>query len=279
MKPKALHSSGMALIAVLWLVAAMSLALTSVVHTVRIQAQTAGLQRHIAVAGASADAAILLTLQQLHAQQIEPPKNNHIVQVSFEGLTHSVTVTPLNGLIDINAASAALLADLYHYAAGLTMQAAQSLAQATIESRQIKNTKNMAQGFEAVEDLLRIPTMTYDLYAKVVPLVTADIKNGSGRVNPLAAPDGVLFVLSSGNSDHSKQIATQRDTQPIIMDITFIKPDMIEMAASKSLKLQVSTGLPDGVMLRKEWLVYLGLESHTGLPWRVLSTHQIIEQP
>lgn len=271
---------GMALIAVLWLVAAMSLILSGVVRSVRSEAQTAGWQRQSVQASAKADAAILLALQALHAEQKELPSSLKTVPVEFDGASFQVQVSTLNGLIDLNTAPAALLADLYTFAAGMNAQAAQALAQATLETRQLKNAKSIEQGFEAVADLMRVPNMTYDLYAKVADLVTTDIKGGSGRINPLVAPFNVLLVLTGGNAARATQFMSQRNSDPNFLDSTFFKPESIEMSASNSLKFETSVALPDGASLHGAWLVYWSPDPRSDVPWRVLGRQQsVVSQP
>lgn len=276
MRIATLAPRGMALIAVLWLVAAMSLILAGVVRTVRSEAQMAGLQRQAAIAGTKADAAILLALQALHAEQKELPKGLRTMAVEFDGASLQVQVSALNGLIDLNSAPVALLTDLYLVAAGMNLQAAEALAQATLDTRQLKNAKKIEQGFEAVADLMRVPSMSYDLYAKVADLVTTDIRSGSGRVNPLAAPLNVLLVLTAGNVARATQFMSQRDSDPTTLDSTFFKPESIEMAASNSLKFQADVGLPDGATLQKTWLIYWSPDPRSDLPWRVLGKRQLV---
>lgn len=270
---------GMALIAVLWLVAAMSLIISGVVRSVRSESHTAGIQRQTAIAGATADAAILLVLQKLHLAQKEMPKNLQSLPVEFGGTTHLVHVTPLNGLIDINNAPMKLIANLYQYAAELDTQTAQTLAQATVETRQRKDARSLERGFNSIQDLMRVPSMTYNLYAKVADLVTASIKSGDGRVNPLAAPYGVLLVLVDGNTALATQIITQRTTDTNTVDTSFLKPDLIDMASPNSFALQTSIALPDQTILHKEWFVFWGTDVRSDLPWRVLDTHQKITPP
>lgn len=274
MKNPGISRRGVALIAVMWLVAAMGLIITGIVQAVRSEARTTGLQRQSLVANALADAAILLALQSLHAQKSELSKDIQVLPVQFEGRNYEVSVLPLNGLIDINSAPVVLLADLYRYAAGMNADAAQALAQATVEVRQTRDSKGTALGFDATEDLLRVPGLTYDLYAKIVALVTADLRTGTGRVNPMAAPAGVLQVLTGGDVSRSAVLAAKRDADPNLMDTSFLKPDQIEMASSSSLQFQVRVGLPDGNSLQKTWSVYWGPDPRSGLPWRVLGTQR-----
>ena len=270
---------GMALIAVLWLVAAMSIIISGIVRTVRIEAQTVGMQRQTVVASAKADAAILLALQHLHARQKAISRHLQTLPVEFDGTTYEVLVAPLNGLIDINTASASLLADLFQFAANVSQQEAQTLAQATLSSRRLKNAKNIEQGFESIADLMRVPGIDYGIYDKVRQLVTVAIKGGSGRVNPLASPLSVLTVLTTGNDARANQFISQRDAAPDNVDTTFFKPDSIDMSASTSLKLQVDVELPDGTLLQKDWHILWAADPRSSLPWRVLGTHQMLLQP
>ena len=275
--PKAAQK-GVALIAVLWLVAAMSLIITGIVQSVRSEIRTAGVQRQSVTANALADAGILLALQSLQVQQKEPGAAIQLIPVQFEGLGSQVSVQPLNGLIDINNATPLLLADLFRHAGGLNADAAQAMAQATVESRQFKNGKGVTQGFEAIEDLLRVPKMTYDLYVKVAGLVTADLKDGSGRVNALAAPVGVLQVLTGGDVSRAASLAARRTADLNVMDTSFLKPEHIEMAPSRTLRLQVQVDLPDGAAAQRAWVVYWGTDPRSGLPWRVLATQQSMQR-
>ena len=264
----------MALIAVLWLVTAMGLIITGIVKSVRSEVRIAGFQRQALIANGLADAAILLALQNLHAQQMELRNTIQVIPVQFEGLTSQVEVQPLNGLIDINNATPLLLANMYRYAGGLNPNAAQTLAQATVESRQLKNAKGVAQGFDAIEDLLRVPAMNYTLYAKIAGLVTAEVGESSGRVNPMSAPQEVIQVLTDGDTSRATVLVAKRNVDPNAMDTSFLKPDFIQMASSRSLRLKVSVALPEGGHFQKIWHVYWGADPRSELPWRLLSTQQ-----
>lgn len=267
---------GVALIAVLWLVAAMGLIITGIVKSVRGEIRTIGLQRQSVIANARADAAILLALQNLQSQQKEPGAAMQAVSVQFEGQTSLVWVVPLNGRVDINNAPVTLLADMYRYAGGLTPDAAQAMAQATVDMRKTKTAKGSAQGFDAIEDLLQVPHMRYDLYAKLADLVTADIRQGNGRVNPLAAPERVLQVLTGGDVARAAALLAARTANPGVLDTSFLKPEHIEMASSRSLQLQVQIDLPDASAAQRIWHVYWAADPRSGLPWRVMGMQQAL---
>ncbi len=249
----------------------MSLIISGVVRSVRTEIGLAGFHKQSVVAGAKADAAILLVLQQLHSKQKALPKNAQIFPAEFNGDSLQVQVASLNGWIDLNRAPIGLMSDLYQFGADLDPEPAMALAQATLSKRQTKNSKNTAIGFDGVADLMAVPGMTYMVYAKVAPLVTTDIKSGSGRVNPLAAPVKVIKVLLSGNESRARQFVVERNTSPNLLDITLFKPENIEMSVSNSLSLQCEVVMPDNTAVRKEWRVYWGTDVRSGMPWRVLS--------
>ena len=122
------RSQGVALIAVLWIVAAMAIAVTGMTHAVRNEIRTAAAARSSIESEALGEAAIALALQKMLAQR--PFKPWARMDVEYRGLTMAVEVASLNGWIDINTAPDALLASLYAVAGGLPAQAASALAAA-----------------------------------------------------------------------------------------------------------------------------------------------------
>jgi general secretion pathway protein K len=269
---------GMALLAVLWVVAAMGLAVTGIVQMVRSEIKAAGLQRQILVASAKADAFILLALQNMQAAAREPGGVPQQLMVKFEAEDSAVSVLPLNGLIDINSATVKLLTEMYRHVGGLSQPEAQTLAQATLQTRQVKSAKGVQQNFDAAEDLLQVPGMTYDLYAKLDGLVTADLRNGSGRVSALAAPQGVLQILASGNMARASVLAAQRSVDAKAMDTSFLDPELVDMAPTSNLRLQTQVALPGDGYLQQTWLVYWAVDPRSGLPWRVLGKQQTVSR-
>ena len=271
-------NKGLALIAVLWLVAAMGLIITGVVKSVRTETISSGQQRQTLQAQVRADAILVLALQNLFGQVPQARKSLQVGNFNFDGQELTVKVSSLNGLVDINNAPPILLAELYKVAGGLDTNAAQSLAQATVEVRNIQNAKGLRPGFDAPEDLFRVPGMTYDRYAMIRGLVTADLKDGSGRVNPMAAPLPVLGVLAGGDLAKATAFAANRGSGQIGMDGTFFRPDFIENNVSSSTRLQTTTPLPGGGFMTRIWDIYGTPDPRTGLPWRILGKSSTFSQ-
>jgi general secretion pathway protein K len=214
----------------------------------------------------------------MHASAKESGGSPQKLPVKFEGDDGTVSVMPLNGLIDINSAPLKLLVEMYRYAGAPNQQEAQTLAQATLETRKIKNSKGSQQNFDAPEDLLQVQGMTYNLYAKLADVVTADLRMGTGRVNPLAAPQGVLQILMGGNIARAAALAAQRDAGVKAMDTSFLDPELVDMASSSNLRLQTQVALPSDGFLQKTWLIYWGVDPRSGLPWRVLGKQQTVSR-
>ena len=269
------YASGMALIAVLWVVAALSILVTGLSRLARDEVGLVSSLRQSVLAQAAGDAAIALALQELAAR---PAPISRTVQanINFRGQSMSVTVMPLNGLIDINSAAVPLLARVYEVAGGLSADASQALAQSTVELRGKMGPTNQADRFEAVEDLLRVPGMDYDLYARLSPLLTVYVRAG-GRVNPMAAPLGVLTVLTNGDVEEASRILQARESGAEGIDTTSLDPSYTAVSSVRRYRVEAIVSLANGVQMRVARVVDLGRSSRDGLPWRTLYTERSFE--
>lgn len=268
--PALRHSRGMALLAVLWIVAALSIIATGITRTLRQEGRAITLARQEVEAQALGDAAIQIALQALRANQ-QPLARAILVDIGYRGVVMQVQLMPLNGLIDINTASQPLLQRLFAVAGGLAPDAAQALAQTVMQVRQQRDARGGPQRFEAEEDLLRVPGIDYDLYARLAGLLTADLR-GSGRVNPLAAPVEVLTVLAGGDAAQAAQIAAARDAGQAGVDTSALDGSLLETSASRRLRVQARVPLADGGFMRVSRSVDLDARTPDGAPWLTFRT-------
>lgn len=266
------RTQGMVLVAVLWIVAAISLVVVGLVHSVRQEARVLSTQRALAVAGGVGDAAVQLALRQL-AGLDAPPTRMLTWPLTYRQTPVAVRVMPLNGLIDLNAAGAPLLTALYEVAGGLPRPEAQSLAARTLAWR-AGSAGATAERFEAVEDLLRVPGIGLDLHARLAPLVAADNGGSSGGVNALAAPLEVLEVLAGGRPGIAARIAAARDAGDAGIDTTDLPAAFLESGAVQRYRIEARVPLPDGGWLHVAHHVHLGTEPQARLPWRTFHTEQ-----
>lgn len=270
---KPLH--GMALIAVLWVVAALSILVTGLSRLARDELGLVSSLRQAVVAQAAGDAGIALALQEIAARPT-PISRTLTADISYRGMVMSVSVMPLNGLVDINSATVPLLTRLFEVAGGLSGDAAQALAQATVEIRSKVNSSNRPDRFEAVEDLLRVPGIDYDLYARLSPLLTVYVRAG-GRVNPMAAPMDVLTMLANGDAAVANRILQERERGAEGIDTTALDPSYTAVSPVRRYRVEAKVPLPDGAKMRVVRIVDLGLSSRDGLPWRTLHTDRSFE--
>jgi general secretion pathway protein K len=263
------HDGGFALLAVLWLVAALSIMLTGTLHVIRSEVAIATQVRNGLVDGALADAAIRQTLQELNNNKIASLKS--IQRRDFTLFTRDihVEVTPLNGSIDLNAASLELLADAFEFGAQLPRQEAQRLAGAAIDYRNRKGSQGQPLRFHSTEDLLNLPGLGYGIYAKLKSCITVDI-TGSGRVNPLAASAKTLAILAKGDESIARQLAASLLVDADNIDITRLTANHIDMAPTSYLTIRANVKTDDNAKAEKLWRVDVGGPSY-GLPWRTLA--------
>ena len=267
---------GVALLAVLWLVAALSIMVSGMLHAVRSEIRLTGLSRHGVIQKGIADAAIRLILQELVSDRSQPLKFIQTKTISIFDQQVDVQITPVNGLIDINNAPKSLLADVFEYAGGIARDAAQRMAENVILARERKTEQGEAVRFHAPEDLLLLAGLDYDTYARLRPLLTVDIV-GSGRVNPLAALAETLLVLTKGDSERARQLIESRHSTPESMDTTQLTANHFQIAATSYLALQATIALADHTRLTRTWRVDMATAAY-GLPWTVLGvdTNQVV---
>lgn len=261
---------GVVLVAVLWIISALSIIVAGLSESVREEARSMGQLRQRVVARAQGDAAIFLALQELLVRTA-PTNLTMQFNVSYQGVSIPVEIMPLNGLIDINSAPLPLLAALYSVAGGLAENDAQALAQATFEYRSKPTDRGPAELFEAPEDLLRVPGVTYPLYARLSGLITTDLR-GSGRVNPLAAPRDVLLVLAKGDAARADAIANSRQSGAVGIDTTALEGNFMDQSSVRRFRVQAWVSLPDGARVRVTRSVDMTLRGRDGLPWRTFHT-------
>lgn len=264
---------GVALIAVLWIVAALGIIVTGLVKMQRDEIRTVATGRQSLEASVIGNAAIQLVLQRLAASR-EPVMRLTRQEVNYQQRPVSVEIMPLNGLIDPNRASAELLAAMFSVAGGLDRTRADALAQSVTAVR-------IAEGggrprFEAPEDLLQVPGVDYDLYARLAPLLTTEAA-GSGLVNPMAAPVEVLLVLAGGNAAEAARIASERDAMRPGIDTTRLNAAFMEAAASRRWRLQARVTMADGKVALVTRSVQLTPAPTSPAPWRILQADERFE--
>jgi general secretion pathway protein K len=259
---------GVTLVIVLWIVAALTILVAGLVQTQRSELRLAGAARLQLLAGAAGQGAIQLAVQNLLGSA-KPPDRLTRQQVAYGGRDIVVEVMPLSGLVDLNTAPEALLAALFQQAGGQDEGAARALAAAAVERRQRPPAAGQPARFEMPEELLSLPGVDHDLFARLSPLVTTD-SAGSGKVNAMAAPFEVLLVLARGNAELARRIADERDAGSAAIDTTRLEGAFIDATVSTRYRFTALVLEPDGSRLAVLREIDTRFAPPGGPPWRTL---------
>lgn len=260
---------GLALVAVLWMVFALSLMLSGVLGSLRVEIRQSANEKQAMVAKARAQAGMMLALQQLSATLPREAGLPRMWQFEFDGQPIQVRVLALNGLIDLNSASVELLTALFRYGAGVDQGSAGRMAEELIRMRQPQASDN-SPVLESPEDLMRVPDFRYEYFVLLSDMVTTDVKIGSGRVNPLFSPLGVLRVLAGGDEQLAGEIAARQDDAAPMIDTSRLPPAFVERETPDAFVLESRVALPDGGAYQLSWVVHQTTDPYSGLPWRVV---------
>ncbi len=270
--------TGFALIAVLWLIAALSIMATGIMLSVKSELKTATFTRQTVMAKAVAEGAMQLALQSLVASGKRPDK---IIEapVSYGGREVTVQMVPMNGYININRAPAELLQALFQTGAGVDAGLAGNLASAIVQTRTVPGPSGRPAGFEAPEDLMRLPGVDYAVYSKLAPLITTD-SGGSGQVNPQAAPPNVLNIVAGGNGAAVASFTQARSGDNVGADTSGMNGAWLGGGgSSRSVELNARVPLPDGgaIIVTRRYLITRS--GPTGLPWQVFYADSRVDLP
>ena len=275
-----MHSRrGMALIAVLWLVAALSLMVTGVSGVVRQETKMVGVAKDRIYARSVGDAAIILTLQQLAAQKMALQQWRGTT-ATYQGVLIEVDVMPLDGLININGASLPLLTALFASGGELPEGQAQELAIAVLDKRERTAADGRrSERFEAIEELMQVPGIDFNLYARLAPLITASSTgSGGSTVNLLAAPQEVLRVLAIGDEAVARRIVAGRASGDAALDTSGLDLSLARTGGGqRRYRITARVPLADGRIYVVDRSVYFGSRSRDGLPWYTFEAHQFLQ--
>ena len=283
---------GLALVAVLWMLAALIVTVTGIVYAVRGEVRTVASFREMAVASALGDAGVVLTASNL-ADARNRKSRLQRYDIAVEQSTVVIRIVPLSGLIDLNAAAEPLLTDLIAIAGGVDRSRAASLAQRIIDWRDsdeqarpqgAEDSAYAAAGspfrtrggpFESPEDLLQVLDVDFDLYVRLRPLFTVHLR-GDGRVDPAAAPLPVLRVLASGNEQIAVDFANAREASGSLADSTWFPAAHVARSQSSRFLIEASVQLSNGAYLVTREVLDLS-SGQDGTPWRTLWAERVVE--
>lgn len=266
---------GLALVAVMWMVAALAILVTGMTSGARTEVRAAQSVRALAVAGALGDAAIQLTLLEMRSKG-DPMTALSRLSYQVEGREIAVIVTPDAGLVNINSALPPLLKALFEHGAGRSSADAELLAQRVVAWRSgdsaLVEQYDMGDGgfrprgaaFEFTEDLLQVQGVTFDDYDRIRRLIT--VMGGTSGVDPLAAPLEVLMLLTDGDQGLAHQIDDMRFAKDPLVDFTALDQGLLGVAGTSSFRVDAIVPVDARTYRRTRWISFEYLDPGGG-PW------------
>jgi general secretion pathway protein K len=270
------HNHGVALVAVLWVVAALTIMVGGAIYGSRAETRAVTVDRQLARSAALADAVMAQTLQGWTRPGERRPNGATRLMLGFDGVDMELTAYPMAGLVDINTAPEALLAAVFVHGAGLAPELATSAAQAVEAARQQPEFKAQGFRFSALEELLQVPGIGYDVYRAVADLLTVGGASG-GRVNPKAAPLDVLRVLADGDAAAAQSYAQGREASDVQAQPWSLNAPWTSTEVSNRYMFVISVPQGDGIIVRVTRWVDLDAGRTEGLPWTVFHGREVVE--
>lgn len=279
---------GLALVVVMWLVAALTLLVTGLSATTRADLRGTQNLRLFAEHEALGDAVIRLAAAQMLVEPIEdrPLHFSYLV----EGHELQVEVLPASAFVNLNLASEALLRDTLQFGADVPEHNAQVLAERIVDWRDADDAAlpNGAERdayeaagssfrprngpFESVDDLIQVLGMSLNLHDKMRGLVT--VSGSSSGVDPRFAPPEVLMVLAAGNPAAALRIVDARRSTDPLSDMTGLTQEHLAMGQASPYRFEASRQ-EDGVRLvRVRWIELGRGGANSALPW-----HELFSEP
>ncbi|MFT6275016.1 MAG: hypothetical protein ACJAZ0_001107 [Halioglobus sp.] len=267
--------SGVALAIVVWFLAAMALLVSGIVFQAKIDTRLA--QTHLARAKAEAagDGAMNLMLAAVRADRDSSFSGRGVPSMDFEmgGLAITVELVPVSGLIDLNGASKALLAELFFTLGAVSIGEAELLADNVIKWRD--NTPRgggRAARFGSIEDLMKIEGVGRSLFDSVREAVVAGKSRRTG-VDWASAPLPVLRVISGGDDALAISIVEGRSGDPTASTAvpSGLNAKFQLVSSSTRYRMDARVLVGDKNWLRRRW-VALGAKKGSLLPWQFVRT-------
>lgn len=234
------NNRGMALVLVLWIVAALSIFTLGLSSVLRQEAAMVNVSRNMAYGRAAGEAAIFEAMQRMavHPQAVDGIVTQSVV---FMGKNIELQIIPWSGFININAASASLLALLFQRAAQMPAGSADALAQTLVDAREslrVRSSGSMV--WDAPEDLLQIPGMTYAVFSLVREYLVAEPGGRQGISSAAALQPLRAWVEGGGTS--AWQLATTGTQYTIAANVLFEGQGVVRVVRQVSVGRSAGPG-------------------------------------
>jgi general secretion pathway protein K len=196
-------------------------------------------------------------------------------------------VVPSAGLVNLNKAEPALLADLFVHAGGVHPARAEQLAEMVRAHREPLTTSDLAAGadgeaarriqrretrFDVPEDLLGIEGVDLELYDRLADLVT--VQSPGGRVHPAAAPPELVAVLAGGDLQAAQRFILGRESNDPTTDTTGLNHVTPAVPSDRIYRFDAELRSDRGIVYRRSAWADLSRRNEP-LPYRLLEVHPV----
>ncbi|RAU19222.1 hypothetical protein DN062_02845 [Nitrincola tibetensis] len=270
-------SKGVVLPMMLWLILALSLMVAGIATVAKMDARV--VSHHVASAQAFqlAKGAVHLAMRDLQLARETGEYQGRIpflVQYQFNQSQLSVTVMPITGLMNANRASEALLSLVFRQSLQMETDAADALAARWVAWR-APSEDNMSdeqdlggRRFEVIEDIRQVAGVHFDVYERLKELVSVLPSNHSG-IDPVAAPDTLLFALLDGDEAAFNRLITLRENDEVDhQSFDSISSQFLTSASSRGYRVDVRIETKT-VFMHRFWVMLDSYDEKQ--PWRIVS--------
>lgn len=255
---------GMALVAVLWMLAALSGAALGLSAWVRSEARLR--QADVARLNATAAAqAALVHVLAAHPWGGGSPPARQRWTVTVLDTPVQIDWSTAQAAIDINRAPQDLLQAALAHAGGLPPDAAARWAAAIVQTR-ADPALSGRPAYDAVEDLLTRPGLPFPVWMAVQSLLTVD--SDDPALDPQAVDDSLLIVLAQGDAGRAAAWARARSMQTD-GDLSTIPAPWIRQTPGNRWKAVAHVQTEDGTF-QVTWMLVQGAPMADRSPWRLL---------
>lgn len=299
------REDGVALVILVWFLAAMSLLVAALVMQARVDVKLAQLHVARAQVEAVADGGIQLALAELLINEREEGLDSRAIHYSYPVLGDTevaVSFTPLAGLIDLNLATEDLLFNLFSKGARIDENVARELAVSVVEWRSSGSAKSLSDDpdwqpgdvaaepqiesvtvelgirrgrFEAIEDLLLVPGIDRIAYETMRDSVAVSQRGQSG-VDWVSAPESVLYIISSLEEGDAAAVVESRAIEeaeglviPEEIDLAFLSE-----GGTQLYRVDAVVATDETAFHRRRW-VHRSRPGVDGLPWEFFRTEAV----
>lgn len=253
------RQNGVALIMVLWLSMLMMTLMAGLLYAMRTENGMIDHARRTVQARAVADAAAHQAVLQLLLPVKERTLHTGGLPMTweFEGSRAEIRAVGENGLIDINYASRALLAQVFKQA-GAGQQDTGKWLDVLEDFRDVDDLRRLNGAedadyeraglpfgakdapFERIEELQQLLGMSQPLYDRLLQYLT--VNSGMSGINPMLASRQLLLLLAEG--DEAKVDAYLREREAALMQGQIVLPDFgtafLDSTEQPAYRLQIT---------------------------------------